>query len=220
MSATEFFNIMALYNTAYWPVTILTIVLGVIAGFLAFRKREYSDQIISGILAVLWLWVGLVFGFITFGPWTPIAFGIPFPGFGYFFGVFFTLQGILFVYYGVFHKTLSFKFEMNALAIIGLVLIIYAVALYGLVGFMTGLPFPFYPIYGTSPCPVTIFTIGLFLWLDTRTSPIMLIIPTILGLIGIIPVLAFGVFADIVLFISGFICLFLIYRHWKWSKTQ
>jgi hypothetical protein len=218
MSATEFFNLLGLYNSTYWPATIITIILGVIAVIFAIKKTPYSDQIISLFLSILWLWVGIVFGFIMFGPWTPIVFSIPIPGFGYFFGITFTLQGVLFLYYGVYRKSFSFKFETNLLGLIGLILILYAIIFYGLVGFATGNPFPFYPLFGTSPCPVAIFTIGLFVWADKRISPIIFILPIILALIGIIPVLAFGVFADIVLFISGFICLFLIYKHWKWSN--
>ncbi|MFW9935265.1 MAG: DUF6064 family protein [Candidatus Thorarchaeota archaeon] len=215
MSATEFFNIMGFYNSTYWLITVLTVVFGVLAVILVVRKTSYSDRAISLILAILWLWVGLVFGFIVFGPWTPIAFGIPIPGFGYFFGITFTLQGILLLYYGVYRKSLSFKFETDPLGLLGLLLIIYAVLFYGLVGLATGYPFPFYPLFGTSPCPVTIFTIGLFLWADKRISPLVFVLPTILALIGLVPVLAFGVFADFGLFLSGFICLFLLFKHWK-----
>lgn len=215
MSLIEFFNIIGFYNSTYWLITIFTIVFGVFAVILAFKKTSYSDPLISLILAILWLWVGIVFGFIVFGPWTPIVFGISIPGFGYFFGITFTLQGILFLYYGVYRKSFSFKFETNHLGLLGLLLIIYATLFYGLVGFVTGYPFPFYPLFGTSPCPVTIFTIGLFLWADKRISPLVFVLPTILALIGLVPVLAFGVFADIGLFLSGFICLFLMFKHWK-----
>jgi hypothetical protein len=159
-----------------------------------------------------------MFGFVFYGPWTPLVFGFPFPGFGYFYAVVFTLQGIIFLYFGVYRKTLSFKFETNTLSIVGLLLILYAIAFYWLVGFLTGYPYPSYPIFGTAPCPVVIFTIGLFLWTDKRISPIVLILPTVYGLMAFIPVFAFGIYADIILFIAGFICVYLLYKHLKWSK--
>jgi hypothetical protein len=159
-----------------------------------------------------------VFGLVYYGPWTPLVFGFPFPGFGYFYTVIFTLQGIILVYFGVYRKGLSFKFETKIIPIVGLVLIFYAIAFYWLVGFVTGYPYPFYPIFGTAPCPVAIFTIGLFLWTDKRISPIVLILPTVYGLMAFIPVGAFGIYADIVLFIAGFISVYLFHKHWKLPK--
>ena len=218
MSNPEFFNIIALYNLTFWPITLLTILLGLVAIFFVFKKNVYSDRLIVLILAFIWFWVGIIFGFVFYGPWTPLVFGFPFPGFGYFYAVIFTLQGIIFLYFGVYRKALSFKFETNILAILGSILILYAIAFYWLVGFATGYPYPFYPIFGTAPCPVVIFTIGLFLWTDKRISPIVLILPTVYGLMAFIPVFAFGIYADIVLFISGFISLYLLYNHWKSKK--
>ena len=217
MSSAEFFLLIGLYNEAFWLVIILTIILGILAVFLSLTKVSHSVQLISVILAFLWLWVGIVFGFLWFGSWTAIVFGIPIPGFGYFFGVIFTLQGILFLYYGVYRKSLSFEIKRSIFGVIGLILILFAIAFYWYVGVVTGHPFPMYPVFGTAPCPVFIFTVGFFLWADKRISPNMFILPTIQGLIGIIPILAFGIYADIVVFASGFICLFLIYRNLKWS---
>ncbi|MFX1510445.1 MAG: DUF6064 family protein [Promethearchaeota archaeon] len=219
MSATEFFAIIAAYNSVYLIATILTIILGIVAVIFAIRKTAYSDQLISLTLAFLWLWVGIVFGFITFGAWTPIILGVPIPGFGYFFGLTFTIQGLLFLYFGVYRKSLSFQFQQNLHGFLGLILIIYAIVIYGLIGFVTGHPFPFYPLFGTSPCPVSIFTIGLFLWADERISPVVLIIPLVHGLIAIVPIIGFGIYADILLFLSGLITIFILYRHWKWEQT-
>ncbi len=130
MSNPEFFNIIALYNLTFWPITLLTILLGLVAIFFVFKKNVYSDRLIVLILAFIWFWVGIIFGFVFYGPWTPLVFGFPFPGFGYFYAVIFTLQGIIFLYFGVYRKALSFKFETNILAILGSILILYAIAFY------------------------------------------------------------------------------------------
>jgi hypothetical protein len=217
MNNAEFFVIIVQYNTLLWPVTILTIILGLVAGFFAFKKTNYSDQLISLILAFLWLWVGIVFGLVFFGSWTADAFGVLFPGFGYFYAVLFSLQGLILLYFVVYRKTVSFKYATNISSIIGLILILYALVFYVIVGFATGYPYPFYPIFGTAPCPVAIFTIGLFSLAGKRISPLILILPTMYGIMGFIPVLAFGIYADIGLILAGLFGLFLIYKHWKWS---
>jgi hypothetical protein len=216
MSNAEFFVIMAQYNTLLWPVTILTIILGLIAVFFAFKKTNYSDQLISLILTFLWLWVGIVFGLVFYGSWNANVFGVLFPGFGYFYAVLFSLQGLILLYFGVYRKTFSFKYATNIYSVIGLILILFSLVFYGFVGFVTGYPYPFYPLFGTAPCPVAIFTIGLFSLADKRISPFILILPTVYGVMGVIPVLAFGIYADIGLIISGIFGLFLIYKHWKW----
>ncbi len=216
-NAFFFFLSMGLYNTTFWVIIILTTILGIIAVLFALKKSSYSDQLISGILACLWLWVGIVYGFLWCGFWILITF-MPtagsIPGFGYFYGVIFTLQGVLFLYYGVYHKSLHFKFEPNLLGITGLLLIIFAIGFYWYVGFVTGYPFPLYPVFGTAPAPVVIFTVGLFLWADRRILPILLLIPTIQGFFGFMPSLGFGIYADIVMFLSAFICIYLIHKHW------
>ena len=193
-------------------------VLGVIAVVLTVRPSTYANRLISLILVVLWLWVGLVFGFLVFGFWTPVIFGVPFPGFGYFFGITYLVQSLLFLYFGIFRQAFSFRFVQNVHGVLGLILILFAMGLYGLVGFATGYPYPLYPLFGTAPCPVAIYTMGLFLWAEKRLSPVVLLLPIGLGLIGIIPILAFGLYADIGMLLSGVIGLFLLYRHWKWSN--
>ena len=220
MSATEFFAIMALYNSAVWPVTILSYILGVVAFFFAFRKTSVSDQVISLILAFLWLWVGIVFGLIYYGSWTAIAFGIPIPGFGLMYTFLFSLQGIIFLFFGVYRKSLSFKFSRDIYSLIGLIFILFSLIFYPLVGFASGYPFPFYPVFGTSPCPVAIFTVGLFFFADKRISPLALIIPVIYGFMGLIPVIAFGIFADVGLFVAGIFGVLLLYKHWKWPQDS
>ncbi|MFX1318166.1 MAG: DUF6064 family protein [Promethearchaeota archaeon] len=217
MSYNYFFLSMMLYNATFGLMIIVTVILGVIAVLFALKKTSHSGQLISGILAFLWLWVGIVYGFLWCGFWILITFreaAGSIPGFGYFYGVIFTLQGVLFWYYGVYHKFLSFKFKSNLLGVTGFVLIIFAIAFYWYVGVITGYPFPFYPVFGTAPAPVVILTVGLFLWADKRILPILLLIPTIQGLFGFMPSLGFGIYADIVMFLSAFICIYLIHKHW------
>ena len=216
MSNTEFFTIMAQYNLMLFPVTLFSIILGLIVLFLVFKRTNYSDQVIALILTFLWFWVGIVFGFVFYGSWTADVFGLPFPGFGYFYAVFFSFQGLILFYFGVYKKAFVFNYRTNIYSTIGLILILFALVFYGLVGFATGYPYPFYPLFGTAPCPVTIFTVGLFCIANKRLSPITLILPSVYGVMGFLPVFAFGIYADFALIVAGIIGFFLLYRHWKW----
>jgi hypothetical protein len=52
---------------------------------------------------------------------------------------------------------------------------------------LTGYPYPNHPIFGVAPCPVCIFTFGLFLWARKRLPVGILVIPLIASIAGIYP---------------------------------
>jgi hypothetical protein len=85
----------------------------------------------------------------------------------------------------------------------GAVLVVYAMVIYPIVGFLTGFSYPRYPVFGIAPCPVTIFTLGLLQWLDKKTPTLVAIIPLIHAVLGIVPILVYSIWADVGLFFSG-----------------
>jgi hypothetical protein len=204
-SVDDFFNTLQTYNENLIPMFMITFVLGVIAVFLAFRKGKYSDKFISAILGFLWLWSGFVFFILFFGSVDVVIFGFTLPGMWYFSGVLFVAQGILILLFGVIKSSLSFRFIRDWHCFIGVVLVVYSMAIYPIVGFLTGFIYPRYPVFGIAPCPVTIFTLGLLQWLDKKTSILIAIIPFIWAVLGFMPVLVYSVWADVGLFLSGII---------------
>jgi hypothetical protein len=219
-SVEGFFGLVRSYNMAIWPMHILTFVLGVGAVILALRRPRYSDKIISGILAFLWLWSGVVFLMVFLGPWTLVLSGFALPGFGYLSGALFIIQGTIFLYFGVIRPSMSFKFAGNSHAVIGAVLVIYAMAIYPIVGYATGHPFPGYPLFGTAACPVAIFTVGTLLWTNKRMPQFIPIIPTIWGLLGILAVVAIKVWADAGLFVAGSLGFVILRRNARMSAHE
>ncbi|KPK77815.1 MAG: hypothetical protein AMS25_16515 [Gemmatimonas sp. SM23_52] len=219
-SVQVFFDLIRSYNTAIWPVHVLTLVLGVTALVLAVRKTRESDKIISGILAFLWLWSGVVFLMVFLGPWTPILLGFALPGFGYMSGALFIVQGIVFLWFGVVRSTLSFKLTADIHGVIGAVLIAYAVVIYPIVGYATGHPLPGYPVFGTAACPVAIFTVGMLLWTNRRMPQFIPVIPMIWGLAGILAVVAIKVWADVGLFIAGILGFVILRRNAGMSAPE
>src|SRR5688572_31790059 len=94
----QFFQVFRNYNQAVFPMQIIIYLISVIAIYLAFRPTSKSDKIISGILALLWLWMGIVYHLVFFTAINKAA---------YLFGAVFILQGILFLTFGVFQHKLS-----------------------------------------------------------------------------------------------------------------
>jgi hypothetical protein len=132
------------------------------------------------------------------------------PGIWYFSGVLFVIQSLLFIGYGVVKNSLSFSLDISLYSIVGAGFVIYSMVIYPLIGFLTGYPYPKYPVFGSSPCPVTIFTLGLLLWTNKKVPLLVAIIPFIWGIMGIMPVLELSVYADIGLILSGILGFLLI----------
>ncbi|KPK80961.1 MAG: hypothetical protein AMS25_08210 [Gemmatimonas sp. SM23_52] len=219
-SVEGFFELIRSYNTATWPAQILTFVLGVTAVMLALRKTSNSDRIIAGILAFLWLWSGVVFLMVFLGPWVPTFFGFALPGFGYLSGVLFIIQATIFTYFGVIRPSLSFKLTADIHGVIGAVMVVYAMVIYPIVGYVTGRPLPGHPVFGTAACPVAIFTLGMLFWTNRRTPQFIPIIPMIWGLAGILAVVSIRVWADAGLFIAGILGFVILRRNAGMSARE
>ena len=179
-------------NLAFWPMLVLAYLLGIIALVLVFKPGSRSNRIISGILAFFWLWTGIVFYLFYFGPIYPPA---------YAFGGLFILQGLLFLSSAI-KPRITFAYPGGANAVIGLVFIAYAMIGYPLFGLIIGHVYPQSPPFGLTPCPLTVFTFGLYLLTVRKIPWLFLVIPLLWALGGIIPV-SVGILEDIGMIISG-----------------
>jgi hypothetical protein len=178
--------------------------------FLVLRRRRYSNQLISIILAFWWLWMGIVYHLAYFSEINKAA---------RIFGAVFVIQGILFLYAEVFTRSLSFKYRPDIYGIFGIVFILYALSIYPLLGYLFGHGFPNGPTLGV-PCPTTIFTFGVLLWTEKKVPKYLLVIPFVWSLIGFSAALSLGVKEDYGLFVAGVIGTILILLRDKKSRKM
>lgn len=160
------------------------------------------------MLALLWLWMGSVYHLIFFSVINPAA---------YVFGVVFVLQGILFVWFGVFHHKLSFVFRSDLYGITGIILILFVLIVYPMLGYLLGHYYPASPTFGL-PCPTTIFTFGLLLLSDKKLPVAILFIPLMWSIIGFTAAFQFGMVEDTGLLVSGLVTAFMIFIRNKKAK--
>ena len=80
LQVEEFFDLIVSYNEMYIIVIALTYVLAIVALLMVFKKSTYSNRIISLTLSFLWLWIGIVFGILVFGPFPTVLAGIEMTG--------------------------------------------------------------------------------------------------------------------------------------------
>ncbi len=187
-SSEQFFDVFERYNTVIWPIQLIAYGLGTGAVALSLFRSRYADMTIAAVLAAMWCWIGIVYHFMYFSRINPLA-----PVFG----LLFIAQGLLFQWEGVLRKRLMFQARPNAAGALGGLLIIYSMALYPLIGYLAGHGFPRSPGFGVTPCPATIFTLGLLLLTCRRVPGHLLIIPVLWALVGTFAALSLGVYEDL-----------------------
>ena len=197
----QFLDMFGSYNTDVFPAQIFLYLLAGVALYLVFSKREYSDKVISGILAFLWLWMGAVFHILYFAPINKPS---------YLFGFLFIIQAALFLKYGVLDRKLSFNFSKDIYGLAGSAMILYGLVLYPVFGYLIGHVYPYQPTFGV-PCPTTIFTFGLLLWTSPKVPKPILAVPLLWSFVGFTAAFGFGILEDILLLVSGVVGVVLIW---------
>lgn len=198
----QFLVVFANYNAAIWPIQIVAYVLGIISVALLSQKTRQSDRVVAAILAIMWLWTGIAYHGLSFSTINSAA---------YLFAALFVVQGCYLIYAGVFHHRIHFGLQREAAAWVGVAFLAYAAIVYPLIGVATGHRYPELPMFGVTPCPVTIFTFGLLLLTTQAVPRWLLVIPFIWSLIGGSAAILLQVPQDWLLLASGWIAVPLMF---------
>jgi hypothetical protein len=189
----QFLEVFRNYNEAVFPMQVVLYLISALVVFIAVKATSKTNRVISGLLAFLWLWMGGVYHLIFFTAINKAA---------YVFGAAFMLQGILFLSQGVFQDKLSFAFRADLYGITGVVLILFALIVYPILGYVLGHRYPYSPTFGL-PCPTTIFTFGVLLLTNRKFPATILIIPLLWSVVGFTAAFGFGMVEDVGLLVSG-----------------
>lgn len=199
----QFLAIFEAYNLAIWPVQIVAYVLGLMAIALVVRGGANSGSLVSGILALLWLWTGLAYHLWFFAEINPVA---------RVFALVFIVQAGVFVYAGIVQPELRFRAQASAPGLLGTLFIVYALVLYPLMGALLGHAYPRSPTFGVTPCPLTIFTLGMLLWVERPVPRYVLGIPLLWSLVGSSAAVSLGILEDTGLLVAAVGVLFCWFR--------
>ena len=201
-SREQYLFVFIAYNEAIWPAQIVTFLLGLVAFAAALKPGQTTTRLAAGILAAFWVWTGVAYHWLFFAAINKAA---------YLFGAMFVVQDIAVVYAGLTGMgRLRFGFQRGPASWIGILFVLYSAVLYPLIGIWTGHPYPTMPMFGVTPCPVTIFTFGLFLLTVERLPRWLLIIPFLWSLVGGSAAILIDVPQDWFLLASGVIAVPLV----------
>ncbi len=191
----QFFDLFSAYNLSVFPAQVLFNIVGVFAVFFLFKRNSFSNRFINSVLTFFWLWMGIVYHIIYFSKINPAA---------YLFGVFFIIQAIIFIIFGVIFNKITYSVPASGLAFTGIFLILFALFIYPFLGLLLNHVYPYSPTFGL-PCPTTIFTFGLLLFSEKKLPVYLFIIPLLWSFIGFTAALNLGVYEDTALLLSGLI---------------
>ena len=203
IDAEVFFNNVSTYNVSIFPMQIITLVVAIILTYLLFvRPSTIVNKLIKIYLSFTFVWFVLMF---------------PFEGvFKIGFGLVHIVIAILF-FIDIFTAKIEFKFpETSGKRYFMLFLIFSAFALYPLIEYMSGHLYPKILLFGVAPCPTTIFSLALLIGAVPKVGKIifiLLIFPAIFS--GLSVPIMLGVWADLLLLVSGIYGLITLIKNWK-----
>lgn len=185
-SHAQFFEVFQRYNEAVWPAQLVLGLFALAAAALLFVPG--GGRAVSAILAALWAWMAIAYHFAFFRAINPAA---------TLFGVMFLAGAAAFGW-----SRLRFGWPGAARGAFGIALIVYALAVYPVLGAMLGQQYPAAPTFGL-PCPTTLFTAGVLLFLQPPYPRHVLIVPFLWTLVGASAAVLLGVPQDFGLVVAA-----------------
>ncbi len=198
------------YNQAIWPVQIALLLFALGLVVLAVRGRAGGGRMAYAVLAVLWAWCGGAFWLLFYARYAvrPVA---------YVFGAAFLVQALLFGHAALVERASRVALRTDAYGVLGATLIGFALLVYPLLASALGQHYPAQPTFG-APCPLAIFSFGMLLLVRPRVPGHLLAIPFAWALLGVFPVVRFGILEDIGLVVAGLVGLPSILAHNRRSR--
>ncbi|MBI5255141.1 MAG: hypothetical protein HY855_01475 [Burkholderiales bacterium] len=180
----QFLAVFVDYNTAIWPAQWLAVALGLALVLLLWRAPSDGGRWVGLGLAAMWAWTGVAYHGLFFAAINPAA-GL--------FGGLFVVQALLLAHAAL-RAGLRFGPGSHGAAAVGQprhmhrwlgwALVLYALLLYPLIGTVSGHAYPELPMFGVTPCPVTLFTVGVLLLAELPLPRRLLVVPLLWTLVG------------------------------------
>jgi uncharacterized protein DUF6064 len=190
----QFLSGLADYNVAF---TIPIIALWLLtAAVLVVSTVRHIDRWVAGLLALHWLWSGVLYHWLYFTRINPAA---------RVFGALFVLQAVLFLWFGVVRRRLEFRWGRHPRQLMAAALVAYGLVYPALV-LASGLRWPSMPVFGV-PCPTTLVSLGLLLTVAPGTLRGLSVIPVLWAAVGGSAAILLGVFPDYMLLVGGAVVL-------------
>lgn len=199
----QFLAVFTAYNLAVWPAQLVAYLLGLVMVLALLRPNRRSHRIVGAGLGLMWVWTGVAYHAMFFAQINKAANA---------FAALFVMQGLLFAHAALVRSDLRFSRAYGPSAGLGWALIVYSALIYPLIG-VAGHGYPALPMFGITPCPVTLFSFGVLLLAQDPVPRRLLAIPLLWALVGGSAAFLLAVPQDWPLLASGLLVVPWLWRH-------
>lgn len=189
----QFFDAFIRYNEGVWPAQLVLNALALLVLALLARGGSARGRWVAAILALLWSWTAVAYHFAYFTAINPAA---------WLFGAVSLSGGLWFAWVGVVKRRLQFSIGGGARSWLGGALVLFALLVYPLLGYLLGHRFPAAPTFGL-PCPTTIFTMGVLLFGVRPVPRSIFVVPVLWAAVGSTAAFQLGVYQDLGLLVAA-----------------
>ena len=199
----QFLEVFAAYNRAVWPAQPVAYLLGVGIVLALLRPSAASNRIVGVGLGLMWVWTGVAYHAMFFAQINEAAGA---------FAALFVVQGLFLAHATLFRTDLRFARGHGPRSWLGWALIVYAALIYPSIG-IAGHGYPAMPMFGITPCPVTLFSFGMLFLAQDPVPRRLLVIPFVWALVGGSAAFLLAVPQDWPLLASGLLVVPWLWRH-------
>lgn len=178
-SPRTYWRLIELHNLDVWPAHLAALVLGLALLWLATKRRAAAARTQAALLAAIWLWVGWAFHWQHYATINWAA---------QYFALAFALQAVLLLGLGTWPRDAHAPSTGVAVRNLGWLMTVAGVLLYPLAGLLAGHPWTQAEMFGITPEPTALATLGLLL--ASAQSPsrplrcLLAVIPTLSLMVG------------------------------------
>lgn len=174
-SAEVFLAVLAEYNAAIWPAQAVAWIFGAVIVVLAVWPVAGSGRLTAAVLAAAWAVTGSVYHLSHFADIDFWAYG---------FAALFIVQAMLLAWAAMAGTRLDIRFHGSAAGWTGLAIALYGLAVYPAAGLLLGRAPDEISMFGITPAPTVIVTLGLMLLVRPFPSWHLLVLPISWCVIG------------------------------------
>lgn len=201
-SQEQFYAVFTAYNLVVWPAGVVLGLLAIVLVVAALCFPERAGRPAAFGLAFLWAWIALAYHLAFFWAINPAA---PL------FAAISLGSAAAFAWVGGVKGRLQFERGLSGRVSMGLAVIVFAFAVYPVIGIVLGHRYPAAPTFGL-PCPTTIFTFGVLLMALPRFPKVLVIGPLVWAVIGSAAAFTLGVLQDLGLVIVVGVGMYMLLR--------
>lgn len=169
-SPRTYYRMIERFNEAFWPAPVFTLTLGCMMLVLVLRQRAGQSRVLWSTPALLWVWIAWAFLWRRYSTinWAVV-----------YFAPLFAIQGLLLAWAGWVRRPIGFPACKGLARVTGFVLLSGSILLYPAIVTVAGRPWQQAEVFGMTPDPTAIGTVGLTLLAGPRVPAWLLVIPVL-----------------------------------------